>query len=238
MKVISERLQKSINLLIVDDYPVIKDAMSDLFNSPIFNIICAASERQAREIIPTIPTWHGWLLDIAMEHEDSGLRLLNDNSDFPYTIMLSGIRSMHVASKAMELGAYKVFDKNPECLTLLHHEVCTMAALAFVLGGSSTKYFDLFRLLGQQELSSAEVWAKQACITVRQLERICSLHFRLSPRYLLPLFYSLRYLLLTGISTEHPIGELCPDPAVIKQINKHMTFVSNNIDAYDFKKCA
>jgi len=227
---LSSRLEKKINILIVDDYPLIRNSLTAMFSSPLFNTYIASSAREARTIIPAVPVWHGWILDIAMEEEESGLNLLADHAPYPFTIMLSGIRSMHTASRAMELGAYKVFDKDPAMLMRMYDEVCSMAALAYILKGSPTKYFTLFEILSRDILKSADEWAQKAFLTTRQLERIASLHFEMTPRFILALFYSVRYLLFQDCTTAGTADRQSEKDIDI--LRHHIDFVNRNISRF------
>jgi hypothetical protein len=162
-----------------------------------------------------------------MEEEDSGLQLLSDYN-FPFVIMLSGMRSMNIASRAMQLGAYRVFDKDPNLLPSLHVDACSLAALAWILKGSRAKYFSIFHLLAQMPVDSTETWANQACLTVRQLERICSLHSHLTPRFFPPLFSTLKFLLQLDGSTDNfddESQENMPDPTHLEFVEKHLTTI-------------
>lgn len=225
---LADVLKQSINLLVVDDYPVICNAIVDLFSSPLFNTSTAASAREARALIAQKKTWHCWVLDISLEEEYSGINLLADYPQYPFVIMLSGMRSMSIASRAMQLGAYKVFDKDPQFLPVLHADVCRLAALSYVLRGSGTKYLSLFSLLAQMNIDSAETWAKRACMTVRQLERICSLHSHLTPRFIIPFYYTLQHLL--QIEQPQGSGEYSPPEENGIPYRQHIEFVTRHLD--------
>ena len=225
---LSEVFQKSVNLLIVDDYPIMCNAIVDLFSSPLFNIDTAASAREARTVIARKKTWHCWILDISLEEEHSGIDLLSENPQYPFAIMLSGMRSMSIASKAMQVGAYKVFDKDPQLLPVLHSDVCNLAAMSYVLNGTGTKYFSLFFLLAQMNIDSAETWANNACMTVRQLERICSLHSHLTPRFIIPFFYTLKLLLQLEIKSS--IDEFLQEEEKTAPYRQHIDFVNRHLD--------
>lgn len=231
---IVNKLDKKINLLIVDDYPIIRNALQELFSSPIFHTFFASSEKEARKIIPTVPEWHAWLLDISMENDESGLLLLADNQHFPYTIMLSGIRSMNISSKAMQLGAHRVFDKEPDLLPVMHRELCSLAALAYILKGTTTKYFPLFKLLLTTTFSTADDWAQAACLTKRQLERICTIHPGKSPRNIVPMFYAVQHLLQNdgepAVVPDENDNIDTRDSGSSDTIKRHIAFVYKNLD--------
>ncbi len=226
---LSDYLEGSINLLIVDDFPIMQKSIVDLFSSPLFNINTAASACEARTSINSKKLWHCWILDISMEEKYSGINLLSEYPHYPFAIILSGLRSMSVASRAMELGAYKVFDKDPQLLPVLHQEVCKLSAISYILNGAGTKYLSLFSLLSQMRIDSAEAWASNAYMTVRQLERICSMHSHLTPRFLIPLYYTLEQLLQIDCPENIPENE----PPVTKNFNaceQHIDFVCRHID--------
>ena len=127
---LADLLESRINLLVVDDYPVMRNAIVDLFSSPLFNISTASSAEEARETIARKKEWHSWVLDISLEEQYSGIELLAEYPNYPFTVVLSGLRSMSVASRAMELGAYKVYDKDPKRLPELHGDLCKLAAIS------------------------------------------------------------------------------------------------------------
>ena len=225
VRILTDIFAKSINLLVVDDYAEMGNVIVELFSSPLFNSTLAFSAGEARGIIPKTDRWHCWVLDIAMEEEESGLQLLNENHHFPFVVILSGIRSMNIASRAMQLGAFKVFDKDPQLFPTLHEDVCSLAALAYILKGTGTKYLSLFNHLTLSTISSTETWANKACLTVRQLERICSLHTHLTPRFIPSLFYTLRLLLRLDASRSIP-----PSLQSDLPLRHHMEFVVKHIE--------
>jgi CheY-like chemotaxis protein len=225
--VLTHHFNGCINLLVVDDYPEMGQVLVDIFSSPLFKPTLVASANRAREVITKTDPWHCWILDIALEEEDSGLQLLAENPNFPYIIMLSGIRSMNIASRAMQLGAFKVFDKEPDLFPKLHHDVCGLAALSYILSGTGTKYLSLFLHLMNSDIDSTETWAKKACLTIRQLERICSMHSHLTPRFIPSLFYTLRMLL-------HVEKDLMIPPAfqINDQLVQHVEFVIKHLEVF------
>jgi CheY-like chemotaxis protein len=220
-----DQFKGCINLLVVDDYPDMGTILTDLFSSPLFKPTLATSAARAREIISKTDPWHCWILDIALEEEDSGLQILSENPHFPFVVMLSGIKSMNVASHAMQLGAFKVYDKEPDLLPRLHQDVCSLAAISYILRGAGTKYLSLFMHLVQSEIDSTETWANKACLTVRQLERICSMHSHLTPRFIPSLFYTLRLLLLAERDMTLPSAT-----RTNRQVQQHVDFVLKHLD--------
>jgi CheY-like chemotaxis protein len=225
VRILTDIFARSINLLVVEDYAEMGNLIVELFSSPLFNFTLASSAGEARLVIPKTDTWHCWVLDIALEEEESGLQLLAEHPQFPFVVMLSGIRSMNIASRAMQLGAFKVFDKDPQLFPALHEDVCSLAALSYILKGTGTKYLSLFHHLAQSNIESTETWANKACLTVRQLERICSLHSHLTPRFIPSLFYTLRALLHLDRAKAIP-PSLQNDPS----LRQHMDFVVKHIE--------
>ena len=224
---LADVLKSSINLLIVDDYPEMRKAIVELFPSPLFTIHTASTAEEARDVIARTSIWHSWVLDISLEEKFSGIDLLAEYPHYPFAVVLSGLRSMSVASRAKELGAYKVYDKEPSLLPELHDDLCKLAALSFILNGSGTKYLSLFSLLGQNTIESPDAWASSACMTIRQLERICSIHSHLTPRFILPLYYTLELLL----QEEHPHSPSEHLRNKIAGCENHIDFVSRHIDS-------
>jgi ActR/RegA family two-component response regulator len=198
---ILEMFSGRVRLLIVDDDERILDGLTDMFVSPLFSVKAVTTVHKAKEAIDRGKApWHTWILDIAIQDEEDGLTFLSEYPRYPFTIMLSGLRSMSTASRAMKLGAMRVFDKNPANLDTLYQEVCSTAALGFVLSGAKTKYLDVYQLLQRKAVSTPDEWATEACLSVRQLERICAIHSSLTARLQLRLFYAVLGLLLAADS--------------------------------------
>lgn len=195
-------LSNKISILIVDDDKYIIDSMIEMFSSELFHITSSRNINDALTLIRnTTSVWHTWLIDLAIEREGDGIELIKQFK-FPYTVVLSGLHSMGMASKAIHAGALCVFDKDPASLEQLHKTVCGTAALGYLLKGKSTQYYPVFSLLKSNDITSPEQWADLACITIRQLERICKLHSELTPRLFRPTFYALWFYLMNGITLD------------------------------------
>ena len=233
---ILECFNKKINLLIVDDEPIVLDVVKSVLSSPLFNIHSAFSLSQAFKVIDEAKEpWHSWVLDINIGDRDDGIDIIKRYPKYPFAVMLSGLRSMTKASQALQSGAMKVFDKTPESLELMHDEVCKIAALGFILGGRNTQYLSNFTNLTEHTFSNPSQWAESSCITVRQLERICSGHSLLSPKYCISLFYALSYVL----SKDEDItfkksnqSEANSDENIDPFYHSHVDFVSKNLEKY------
>ena len=214
---------KKINLLVIDDEPVILDAVTGIFSSPLFNIVTGSTIKEAFKIINEAQEpWHCWILDINIEKEGDGFDILKKHPNFPFAIMLSGLRSMTIASDAMKYGAIGVFDKDPASLDLLFDGVCKVASLGFVLGGNGGQYLQHFILLMTNHIKNPEEWARLACISVRQLERVCAIHSTLTPRFIISLYYTLYFSLTDGsLSSEEPICDTDFHQSHLRFFNKH-----------------
>lgn len=220
-------LRERINLLIVEDNEMMANSLLNLFSSPIFKPVIATSTIEAKNLLQQ-RSWHCWILDVALEEKESGLQLISENPNYPYIIVLSGIKSMNIASKAMRLGAFKVYDKKPSMLKDLYEDVCTLSSLSFLLNCKGTKYFSLFLILSQMIIKTAEEWANQAYITVRQLERICVSNSNIKPKDVLPLFYTFKIILM--LDSTNSIEQLFPAKEFKKYITHCVDIVIKNID--------
>ncbi len=227
---IIKTFKQKVNILIVDDDPTIVKNISHCLCSPIIKIHKSLSKHDAIKKINTqIEPWACWILDIDLGNDESGLDILQKYSHFPFSIMLSGLRSMTIGTKAMHNGALEVFDKDPDSLGLLLHEVCKIATLGFILQGKKTQYLSHFLVLLRNRIPSAVEWAKCNNISTRHLERICSIHSTLTPRFIVSLYHSLFFLLYkdtvlfnTGESNEFPDDFY----------NQHINFVNKNLNHY------
>lgn len=188
--------QKMVNVLIVDNDEQILELLKAMFASPVFNFVSSSSLSSAMEFIEKSQIrWHCWILDIDLASEDNGLSILSKNSGFPFSIILSGLRSMSIATDAMKLGARAVVDKDPLGLRRLYTEVCQTAALAFVLHGKQTPFLNSFLHLQNKNVVSLEDWAEISATPVRQIQRMCGLHNSLTPHYAIALYRTIFFLL-------------------------------------------
>jgi hypothetical protein len=196
---IVKAFEGQINLLLVDGDKKYLDFLESIFTSPLFNIKKVTSLKPALSTIQKSNSfWHCWVVDVALGEDNEGLMLLREYREFPFTIVWSGLGSMTVASEAIHLGAMNVFDKKLKYIDLFFREVCKVAALGYILRGKNSQYLPYFLHLKETRFHNRELWAEQACVSIRQLERICSSHSSFTTRYLLSLYYSLCYLLLQG----------------------------------------
>ncbi len=235
-KKIIERITGRINLLIIDDDPLVLQMITDMFSSSIFSVTAGASCKQAYELIAAAQhPWHCWILDIALDEKKDGLNILKRYPRFPFTIMLSGLRSMTVGTEALKLGAMKVYDKDPSLFDALYDDVCKTAALSFLLHGKNTQYLPLFSRLFEKPLKNHDEWAESACISPRQLDRICTTHTSLTPRLLLPFYYTI-YLLLNKEILDKVLAQQINDNSISTELRTcfrdHVKFVAEHINKY------
>jgi ActR/RegA family two-component response regulator len=185
-----------VKLLILDDDISLCKSLSGIFVSPLFNISTATDLDQAFTAIGKPSNqWHCWIVDVDLGNGQNGLEIFKQRPKFPFAIVLSGLRSMGIASDAMKLGARIVLDKNPDSFDKLYDEVCKNGALGFVLGGKSTPQINTFLHLQEAAITTVDEWASKACVPVRHLQRICQLHQSLTPRYALALYRTIYFLL-------------------------------------------
>jgi ActR/RegA family two-component response regulator len=187
--------RRKVKLLIVDDDALLCKSLAGIFVSQLFCISTATSLEDAYKIIGNSPErWHCWIVDVDLGHNRNGLDLLRRFPQFPFSIILSGLRSMSAAAEAMSLGARTVVDKNPEYLDKLYDEVCKTAAIGFVLNGRNTPHLNLFLPLQDAPTISIEEWAEKTNMEMRKLQRLCE-PYNITPRYGLSLYKAIYYLL-------------------------------------------
>lgn len=193
-----DRFRGAVNLLVVDDDIHILGSLETTFSSPVFKKTMMESYDHAVDAVRPGAMWHCWVLDIDLGENKTGIDLMKAGPGFPFVIILSGLQSMRVASEAVKGGAMAVFDKNPDFMERFYDETCRTAALGYVLGGKQSQYLDTYKLLGASIVRTPEAWAEQACVTLRQLHRICELHPFGTPKATLSMYYTLYALLLKG----------------------------------------
>lgn len=193
-----DRFRGEVKLLIADDDLHVLNSMECTFASPAFKKTMVESYEDAVKVIGPGAPWHCWLLDVDLGENRTGIDIMKGSPNFPFVIILSGLQSMRVAAEAVNQGAMAVFDKNPDFFQSIFNETCRTAALGYVLGGKHTQYLPAYRLLCTNLIRTPEEWADKACVSVRQLHRICEVHPVATPRATLSLFYALSALLLKG----------------------------------------
>ncbi len=193
-------LENRINLLVIDDDQNFKQMVKNLFVSPLFNVTFVSSFADAEAMIQSKKViWHCWIMDIPYGAESTGLAFIKKYATFSFVVICSGLQSMTTASQAIECGALKVFDKKREQRGLIFNEICKIATLGYLLQGRYTKYLSHFLLLTESAITDKQLWAHYACLSIRQLERVCSLSSPFTARSFLSFFYTIYYLLTKGI---------------------------------------
>ena len=184
---------RKFNILLIEDNFYTLEAVQDMLDSPLLNVESAHSYAIARQrIMDSRIRWHCWVLDINLGGNENGLNLMREFSRFPFIIILSGLKNMHLASQAVRLGAVDVFDKSPRTsLFSFTDAVFRTAVLGYLLNGKGSDHLPTFLALKNHVLCSVPEWAQHSCLSVRYLERICTIHFDLSPRHVLSLYYFL-----------------------------------------------
>jgi CheY-like chemotaxis protein len=191
-----ELFRKKINFLVLDDDEIIRESVVRMFSSPLFNTVSAGSLDQALTIIgSTLTGWHCLIVDLDLGDVASGLTLFRKFPGYPFSIVLSGLRSMTLATEAMHLGACAIVDKDPSVLEQLYSQVLKTAALGFLLNGRSSPDLDTFRFLQDPAVDSVEAWADRSGVTTRKLYRICETYPPLTPHYALALYRTIYYML-------------------------------------------
>lgn len=188
--------RKKINLLILDDDEIIRESVVQMFSSPLFNTVSAGSLDQALTTIgSTLNGWHCLIVDLDLGDVASGLTLFRKFPGYPFSIVLSGLRSMTMATEAMHLGACAIVDKDPSVLEQLYSQVLKTTALGFLLNGRSSPDLDTFRFLLDPAVDSVDAWADRSGVTTRKLYRICETYPPLTPHYAIALYRSIYFLL-------------------------------------------
>ena len=210
---ISARLRGAIKVLIVDDFDLLLTAVAGLFNSPFFEVTAVDSFEGAKRVIEQKGSqyWNAAILDMDLGEGPSGLDLMPLLKNVPVCV-LSGLQSMSVAAEAMKRGAVAVFDKSPTAFLPLYEETCCAASLADVMGTQQTQYKHIFHLITQTTTKSIDDWASAACLSTRQLHRVCDLHPWQDPKLTLALFYTISVCLWKDAK---PTREGFPRPLTI-----------------------
>ena len=189
--------QKFIRILLVENDASVVEMIVEALESQYLHIEVAHSLSIARETIMNYENeWHCWIIDIDLGEKKNGLWLMKEFSYYPFIVIMSGLKDMRLSFEAARLGALDVFDKKPSnSLSDFIDSIYRIAVLGYLLKGKRSDYLHIFLTLKNHIFYTAPEWARYACISLRYLERLCKIHFDLSPRYILPLYYHLFRLL-------------------------------------------
>jgi hypothetical protein len=203
---IARWLSGKINLLIVEDDETLLSALEGIFSVSCMTVAQATTIGEARSAIARPGTaWHCWIVDLCLGgKKNAGMALIEENNDFPFAIVYSGIGSMESASHAIQKGAEAVIDKGGGSIAKLIGEVCGVAPLAVLCNGKISKNKEMLYLLKNHVLRLPKDWAEKSCMSVRQLENITFLHTGMRPSHVIPFYYGLRFLLLTDMGGKEP----------------------------------
>ena len=114
-------MEKSVNILVVDDEEIVRDSLSSWLEEDGYNVEAVESGKKALERIPA-KNWDLMLVDLKMPGMD-GIQLMDEvrktNPDL-LIIIMTAYATVDTAVKAMKKGAYDYFVKpfNPEDISL------------------------------------------------------------------------------------------------------------------------
>lgn len=193
-----ELMSGRIHLLFVEDDVGILSIYQSLFYSKSFLLDTAITYNEALNKTSTHHhKLHCVISDINLGGAHGGINLLalpqNHNRFF---VMVSGLKTMELASLAIKSGAQYVFDKSFDSLDRMRDEVSSLAALSFVLRGVTGDHAKLFHALRSQVVEKVSDWAKILGMSERNLERSIEQIVHLSPKKTLALYYAV-YMLLS-----------------------------------------
>jgi len=115
------RMEKSVNILVVDDEEIVRDSLSSWLEEDGYSVEAVESGKKALERIPE-KEWDLMLVDLKMPGMD-GIQLMDEvrktNPDM-LIIIMTAYATVDTAVKAMKKGAYDYFVKpfNPDDISL------------------------------------------------------------------------------------------------------------------------
>ena len=114
-------MEKSVNILVVDDEEIVRDSLSSWLEEDGYNVEAVESGKKALERLPA-KVWDLMLVDLKMPGMD-GIQLMEEvRKTHPdmLVIIMTAYATVDTAVKAMKKGAYDYFVKpfNPEDISL------------------------------------------------------------------------------------------------------------------------
>jgi hypothetical protein len=197
-------LSGRINLLIVEDEVSLLLMLKKTFSLPSIDVVQASSLKEARKAIARPgAVWHCWIVDMCLgEKKNAGIVLIEEQDNFPFAIVYSGLGSMEGAASAIRKGAAAVIDKGVDTLDKLIWEACSLMPLGVLCKGILRKKKELLFLFREHTIRDPKAWADIAGITLRQIENISISAAGMPPSYTIPFYYGVRYLLATSLGVD------------------------------------
>ena len=161
---------------------------------------------------------------------NEGLDFIERYKTFPFTIIFSGMGSMEMAAKAMELGVAEVVDKTVDATNKLILKTCKLMPLSLLCKGRLQKNRSVFFLLKENIFKDHNEWAYAANLSLRQLQNICRLYTGMSPSFVLPFYYGIQFLLLSSFEAFKLPAEFSLNQSFFRQC---ADFVDQNILHYN-----
>jgi CheY-like chemotaxis protein len=223
LKLFSNRL----NVLCLDDMREHLQLGKSMFDAAPYSVTAVTGIDDALRLSRD-QRWHCWILDYDVSMGRTGIELLERTPDFPFTIILSGIGQMECASRAMHLGARAVFDKSPDSMERMYGTVCQTAVLGYLLKGSRNDYLHVFDLLCRHSFYEPQEWASLACVSVRQLERLCMSYTSLTPNRAILLYRALVAALQEWAVDEIDLKPIVRSAEERRSVVKAMQYVSDH----------
>jgi ActR/RegA family two-component response regulator len=210
----SEKPEKSfqffppkMKLLIVEDDENNRACLKGIFTSPYIQVQTAITADEALLAIASAAfPWHCWIIEINLEKR-SGLDIIAEHRNFPGAVIYSGLGSMEIAAKAIQLGAAEVIDKTRDSIHKLIMKTCELMPLSHLCQGILPKNKSVFYLLKENIIKNHNEWAAKANLSLRQLQNICHIHTGLPPTSVIPFYYGMQYLLASSFKYCNPPSE-------------------------------
>jgi CheY-like chemotaxis protein len=191
---ILNELQGAIRVLVIEDDKRFHETIDALLESPLFSLTKVTTCLEALDTIGSKPQqWCCWMVDIELP-DGSGINLMRKHGEFPFKVVLSGLRSMETAATAIQEGkALVVLDKTTRHLATIGYRLISgIATIGYLMDGICPDNAGLFAALATKEITSVQQWLNETSIARRRLEQICGQFAHLSPMHVITAFYGLQ----------------------------------------------
>ena len=200
---IKKTFRNSIQLLCIEmNAELCRFLQNTVFTSSLFTIETESSSNNLNKVLSS-SIHHCWLLDLTSSNNKNRLHDVLVEKRYPFCVAL--VVTIEDAIRAAKAGAYWCYDKNDiavDKLNLFINDVCSLAALSFLLRGHAVSNGCFIKLV-THFVETPEEWARENFFSFRTLFNLCKISSGMSPKYFLSLYHAIRFTLLCDCLSEN-----------------------------------
>lgn len=185
-------LERSMEICIVDDDPIILETYSRILNCyPLYSVATFSSASEANAVLSAIRRVHVCIMDLGLTDIDNDeFYLVKKFSPRTSFVVLTGNSSIHTGFECGKHGSFSVFEKPVDFERIDFVNTLNRAFIYSLVNTSKDKHFKpivdkIIEALMIYNPTNIGEWAYFACITEQYLRRVWNTIFGYQPKYFL-----------------------------------------------------